>query len=143
MSLTIRLRNFIEYRVIGLLADLLWPPVSATALIEQEEQVLALAVDGHHELPGGMVKAGETLEECCKREVKEETGFNIQVNDLLDIRTSTDGNKGMHFFFSADIIDGQQDGSWEGDPVFISKDELHDNIWRLHHRHVPDYITPS
>ena len=33
-------------------------------------------------LPGGFVDVGETVEEACVREMKEETSINLKVNDL-------------------------------------------------------------
>ncbi|MBK5446770.1 MULTISPECIES: NUDIX hydrolase [unclassified Peribacillus] len=34
-------------------------------------------------LPGGAVEANETLKEAAIREVKEETGYDVQVNDII------------------------------------------------------------
>ncbi|RLE48819.1 MAG: NUDIX hydrolase [Candidatus Methanomethylicota archaeon] len=36
-------------------------------------------------IPGGIVKLGEKLKEAVKREVKEETGLEVEVGDLEDV----------------------------------------------------------
>ncbi|MBM6618818.1 NUDIX hydrolase [Bacillus suaedaesalsae] len=33
--------------------------------------------------PGGSIEEGETPQEACVREVKEETGFDVEINELL------------------------------------------------------------
>jgi 8-oxo-dGTP pyrophosphatase MutT (NUDIX family) len=41
-------------------------------------------------LPGGKMEAGETLEECCQREVWEETGLEIRITRLVGIYSNRD-----------------------------------------------------
>ncbi len=39
-------------------------------------------LDGYWDLPSGHVEAGETLKECCIRELMEETGLKTEISDL-------------------------------------------------------------
>jgi len=62
-------------------------PVTA-AVIEKDEKILIAkrkkAYMGYlWEFPGGKQKEGETLEECLKREIKEELGIDIAVGSFL------------------------------------------------------------
>jgi 8-oxo-dGTP pyrophosphatase MutT (NUDIX family) len=41
-------------------------------------------------LPGGKMESGETLEECCQREVWEETGLEIRITRLVGIYSNRD-----------------------------------------------------
>ncbi len=65
----------------------------ACAIIEQNGRVLAtqrserMSMPLKWEFPGGKIHAGETAEECLKREVREELGIEIEVRRSLTPRT--------------------------------------------------------
>lgn len=68
--------------------------------------------------PGGGIEAGETPEQACIREVKEETGYDIKITSLLF-------SNERKYTFVADIIGGS---------LFLDKsnpdnDELVDVAW--------------
>jgi ADP-ribose pyrophosphatase YjhB (NUDIX family) len=64
--------------------------VAVGGLIENEEGKLLMvkSPDRGWEIPGGQVEAGEALTDALKREVKEETGIDIEVGDLKAIHSN-------------------------------------------------------
>ena len=74
------------------------PVVAAGAVVRDEHERL-LVVQRRHEpaagrwtLPGGRVDLGETLADAVRREVREETGLDVEVGDLVgvtEVRTTT------------------------------------------------------
>ncbi len=58
--------------------------IRARAIIKNnKDEILMCYSNGlkHYEFPGGHLEKGETIEECLKREIKEETGLNVEVAD--------------------------------------------------------------
>lgn len=121
-----------------------WAPVSVSVLAYGEnDDVLVLESDGNYELPGGLIQGGDTLKEAGKREVNEETGCEVELGQLLEISTEKGRFPGVHFFFEAEVKDADLEGSWEGNPEFVPKDEVKDLEWKLHHSHVHEYLFPE
>lgn len=143
MSIRRRLRDVVEYGLVRTIGRYLWAPPSAAVLVEEDDHVLALNVDGRYELPGGLIRANEGPREAAEREVKEETGLDIAVGDLIDFRAQVEGAGGLHFFFDGERVGGELSGSWEGEPEFVHRENVADKVWRLHHAHVREYLFPS
>jgi len=60
--------------------------ISVRALIQDGDKVLLAKEDyeGVWETPGGKLKEGESVFDCLKREVKEETGYDVYPEGVLD-----------------------------------------------------------
>ena len=63
---------------------------SAALCINEEKEVLLVKNRDIQQwsLPSGGLEDGETPEQCCRREVLEETGYRISVDQRLHIKLS-------------------------------------------------------
>ena len=91
---------------------------SATIFDAAREKVLLTqrADNGRWCLPGGGLDPGESVEETCIREVREETGLHVRVTRLIGVYSDpnqlviyNDGNKAFFVVmsFEAEIIGGE------------------------------------
>lgn len=141
MNLGKIIKKYPEKYASEVLSRVFWSAPSVSALVHGENNdILVLNLDGEYRLPGGLIKAGEDPREAVKREVLEETGFEIDVHDLMDLRTH-DG--GFTVFFEARVVEGEKNGSWEGGPEFVKKSEVEDKVWKLEHSHIREYLFPD
>ena len=118
---------------------------SAVIFDEAHQKVLLTrrADNGLWCVPGGKMEAGESAEECCQREVFEETGLQIQPTRLIGVYSNRDqlviypdGNK-VHIVvlsFEAEIVSGAPGLSEETTEVgYFSLDEI--KSMPMHDRH--------
>jgi ADP-ribose pyrophosphatase YjhB (NUDIX family) len=72
------------------------PPVRAAAILLENGRMLLVkqevTITRHWSLPGGKLEPGETLELCLMREVKEETGLDARIKELLYVTDRITGN---------------------------------------------------
>lgn len=64
--------------------------LAVDAVIEKDGRIILIrrgrsVFVGKLALPGGRVNEGETVEEAARREVKEETGLDIELTDILGV----------------------------------------------------------
>jgi 8-oxo-dGTP diphosphatase len=93
------------------------PIVGVGAVILREDKVLLVRrgtspMRGEWTLPGGVVELGETLQQAVRREIKEETGLNIEVGPLLELfdRILHDGTRVAYHYIIADFLGLQARG---------------------------------
>ncbi len=82
------------------------PFVGVGAVIVQDRRVVLVRrrfepLAGQWSLPGGAVDVGESLERCVAREMREETGLEVQVGPVIEvldrITRDEDGRVRYHF----------------------------------------------
>jgi mutator protein MutT len=90
--------------------------------------------DGNYGLPAGHLESGESLVNALLREVKEESGVDLNINDVELVHTMHRKNKYMDLFFIAK--------KWSGEPKIMEEDKCDDMKW-FPLSELPTNIVPS
>ena len=131
---------------------LLVPAVSAIVHEGGTAIILHRRTDsGLWSLPGGKVEVGETVSECCEREVAEETGLIVSVNCLIGIYSDpghvisySDGEIRQQFSvcLGCRVIGGQLALSSESTEVaWFSASELPTGIHPAQEQRISDWLS--
>jgi ADP-ribose pyrophosphatase YjhB (NUDIX family) len=104
-------------------------------VLNQRSEVLLIqrADNGLWALPGGCHDLGETPQKCAERECREESGYEVEVTDLLGVWSSNryayvhypwKENEFCHLFFRAKLKGGEMKTSNESTKVgwFLESD---------------------
>lgn len=113
-----------------------FPRVAVGAVIFKDDKVLLVKrsnppAKGLWAIPGGKVLPGESLHDALKREIKEETGFRINVGDVVyvfDVIEKNQDEIAFHYViidFICEYISGSlKAGDDAAEVRWISKDNL-------------------
>lgn len=110
----------IIFRMIALLTlGQISPILGACVIIEQEGKLLLIdRSDGlGYTIPGGIVRYGETVEECVLRETREETGYSVKLIGLVGVYSSLRRDprfRAVAIAYKGVIIGGERHDSGEG-----------------------------
>lgn len=108
------------------------PKVAAGVLVEDNGQVVLVRRGvaprvGYWGLPSGFAEYDETIEETAIRECMEETGLEVELNELLGVYSFTSGvhGRGVLILYSAHIMGGELKAGDDASEVsFFAPDEL-------------------
>jgi 8-oxo-dGTP diphosphatase len=108
------------------------PKVAASVLVEQEGKVLLvkrvmMPLQGTWTLPAGFVEAAEDPREAAKREVLEETGLVVEINELFDVIYGREHERGASIVivYCAKVLGGELQAQDDAaDARFFGPDEI-------------------
>lgn len=106
------------------------------ALVEHDERMLLVRQDDQWFLPGGMLEPGETHAAGAAREVREETGVDVEITDLLALSEQTFVNAadGRSFEFTFATFRGVPQRTGLSDDPGVHDEEIETAAW---HESVP------
>ena len=90
-------------------------------LLGKKEEKEGHPISGEWHFPGGHIDKGEEPEEALKREVKEETGLEVEVHQLVDATSGTGSDEEVPFILLYHCEAEEKDAE--------SKDDLEEVKW--------------
>jgi 8-oxo-dGTP diphosphatase len=118
------------FRIIALLTlGQISPILSVCMIVEREGSILLIErSDGlGYTLPGGIVRYGETVEQCLLRELREETGYDVAMRAFVGVYSSLTRDprfRAVAIAYAGIITGGSEHGSGEGRPCWCKPSEV-------------------
>lgn len=105
-----------------------WLPGVFAAIFDDQERILCVRHnygDGRWSLPGGGLEDGETVVDALKREVREETGFEVEVDRLVSSYSRPEAGR-QSVLIRCTVVGGQAITSNDeiAEVRFFARDEL-------------------
>ena len=122
------------------------PPFGCAAVIVEEEgRYLVVELPRKRIVfPGGFMTWHEQPAQTAAREGKEETGFDLQVDDLLNFYHGMSANwlqmSSISFVYRAHIVGGMLHNSIEGKPMWLSEEDLRKRMNKQALKVLDDYL---
>ncbi|MUK87959.1 NUDIX domain-containing protein [Ornithinibacillus sp. L9] len=114
---------------------------SAAICVSEDKKLLMVRGAGSDvwAVPSGGIEKGETPEECCVREVKEETGYDVEVIKSLFVKeTEIKGINVKTYYFEVKKI-GTSAGIKDPDNIIVEVDwKSHSELQRVKHVYTED-----
>ncbi|MBD7985499.1 NUDIX hydrolase [Sporosarcina sp. Sa2YVA2] len=100
-----------------------WSGSAGICINEKMEILMVKSFDSQGwAVPSGGIEEGETPEECCVREVKEETGYDVKVIEQINVkRTIIKGIQVTTYYFRVEKIGGSS-GINDPDKIIVEAD---------------------
>jgi len=127
------------------------PSLTVDGIIESEKKILLIErknppFEGTYAIPGGFVEYGEKVEDAVVREIKEETGLETKIIDLVGVYSEPNRDPRGHtvsIVYSLQVTGGTLSGGSDArKPRYFSKDELPDLAFD-HESIIEDYLIGS